>query len=91
MIDFICGEYYMICLSESKKVFGWGQGIAGIFDTMQDKYPIGSDLTCNTPRELSELDTAHRFIILKQRSYAKLHQKGILSKSFLSDDSDFNM
>ncbi|CAG9311797.1 unnamed protein product [Blepharisma stoltei] len=87
IIDFICGEYNVICLSESKKLYGWGQGVAGIFQNMQESYPVGSELICYVPRLLAEVEIAHRFIISKRSYYPKLHQKGFLSQSLL-DDSD---
>mmetsp|Transcript_10943 Transcript_10943/g.21404 ORF Transcript_10943/g.21404 Transcript_10943/m.21404 type:complete len:822 (-) Transcript_10943:56-2521(-) len=68
IIDIVCGESHVICLSQSGKLFGWGQGIAGYFDSkatsaFTETFPAGSDLVCYIPRKLVEVDIAHRFVI----------------------------
>lgn len=67
-IDIVCGESHVICLTQSGKLFGWGQGLAGVFDSkatsvFTETFPVGSDLVCYVPRRLFEADIAHRFVI----------------------------
>ncbi|CAG9316538.1 unnamed protein product [Blepharisma stoltei] len=66
IIDFICGESHIICLSQTGRLYGWGMGIAGLFKNCQNAYPVGSEIICYQPRILSELVIAHRFITPKK-------------------------
>ena len=66
VIDLTCGESSLICLTQTGNIYGWGQGVAGVFEEMEDKYPYGSELVCYVPRCLKELDIPHRFLIRKQ-------------------------
>lgn len=68
VIDIVCGESHVICLTQSGNLFGWGQGVAGVFDSKStsaftETFPTGSDLICYVPRRLAEVDIAHRFVI----------------------------
>jgi Regulator of chromosome condensation (RCC1) repeat len=63
IVDAICGESHVICVSKNGTLYGWGQGLAGIFETKGNNFPYGSDIVCYLPRRLVELDISHRIII----------------------------
>jgi X-linked retinitis pigmentosa GTPase regulator len=68
VIDIVCGESHVFCITQSGKLFGWGQGLAGLFDNKAasgfiETFPTGSDLVCYVPRRLAGVDIAHRMIV----------------------------
>lgn len=65
VVDLVCGENYAICTTLSGKVFGWGQGKAGIYSSQEKSFPVGTDMICSYPKPLAETDIAHHFVIQK--------------------------
>ncbi|OMJ84646.1 hypothetical protein SteCoe_14163 [Stentor coeruleus] len=63
IVDAVCGEAHVICVSKAGTLYGWGQGLAGIFEMRGNQFPYGSDVVCNLPRRLAELDISHRIRI----------------------------
>ena len=63
ILDLVCGEASVICLSEAGTLYGWGQGCAGIFESKGSQFPYGSDLVCYLPRKLCEIDISYRLVI----------------------------
>lgn len=64
IIDLVCGESHTMCISQNGKVFGWGQGTAGIFND-QHLYPIGTDIICFATRVIPIVKTSQEFLIAK--------------------------
>lgn len=62
ILDIICGESHMLCVTSSGKLYGWGQGIAGDFANSIE-FTNGSEIVCYVPRVLWEVEIAHRFVI----------------------------
>lgn len=64
VIDLSCGENSVICVSLACKAFAWGLGKV---DNLGDnsKFPKGSDIVCFVPRQLEEVDLAHKIIMIK--------------------------
>jgi hypothetical protein len=68
VVDIVLGESHVLCVTQSGKLYGWGQGLAGNFDNrvqsaFAETFPAGSDLVCYLPRRLAEVDIAHRMVI----------------------------
>jgi alpha-tubulin suppressor-like RCC1 family protein len=63
IVDVVCGEAHLICVSKAGTLYGWGQGFAGVFEDKSNSFPYGSDLVCYLPRRLGELDISHRIVI----------------------------
>ena len=63
ILDAVCGEASVICVSKAGTLYGWGQGCAGIFESKGSVFPYGSDLVCYLPRKLSEIDISYRVVI----------------------------
>ena len=64
IVDVVCGESHVLCVSKNGTAYGWGQGIAGIFEMKRGGiFPYGSDVVCYLPRKLVELDISHRFVV----------------------------
>ena len=63
IVEAICGESHVICVSKNGALYGWGQGIAGIFEMRSNNFPYGSEVVCYLPRKLTDLDISHRFVI----------------------------
>lgn len=63
IVDALCGESHVICISKNGNVYGWGQGLAGIFEMRGGNFPYGSDVVCYLPRKLVEFDISHRVIV----------------------------
>ena len=74
IIDIVCGESHALCISQSGKVFAWGQGIAGFFND-QALYPIGSDIISFGPRNISMLKSSSEYLFKNVNSHAKLAEK----------------
>lgn len=64
IIDLCCGENSTICVSRACKAFAWGLGKV---DNLGDssKFPKGSDIVCFVPRQLEDVDLAHKIIMIK--------------------------
>jgi alpha-tubulin suppressor-like RCC1 family protein len=62
IIDVICGESYVLAMSQNGKVFAWGQGVAGFFKD-QDLYPIGSDIICFAPRSVNYVKNTQEYLL----------------------------
>jgi alpha-tubulin suppressor-like RCC1 family protein len=62
IMDMVCGETHVICITTTGKLYGWGQGLAGRFKNRQD-FSTGSDIVCFVPRLLKEVDIVHRFVL----------------------------
>jgi hypothetical protein len=68
VVDIVLGESHVLCVTQSGKLYGWGQGLAGNFDNrvqsaFAESFPAGSDLVCYLTRRLAEVDIAHRMVI----------------------------
>ena len=64
VIDLTCGENNAICLCRSGKAFAWGLGkVENLGDFA--KFPKGSEIVCFVPRQLEEVELAHRIIMIK--------------------------
>lgn len=72
VLDVICGESHVICVTNKGNCYAWGHGVAGRFHDgekdLKDKFPPGSDLVCFVPKKLSELEITHRFLSSKVNS-----------------------
>lgn len=70
IIDLVCGECRVICLSESGNIFAWGQGTAGFFydDTL---YPFGSEIICFAPRNIPNIKLIQEYLI-STKNYEEL-------------------
>ena len=64
VLDIVCGETHVLCVTELGRVFAWGQGVVGRFEDVRN-FPKGSDIVCFVPRELCFVDIMHRFIVPK--------------------------
>lgn len=62
IMDVVCGETHVICITTTGRLYGWGQGLAGRFKNRQD-FSTGSDIVCFVPRLLKEVDIVHRFVL----------------------------
>lgn len=63
ILDAVCGEASVICVSKAGTLYGWGQGCAGIFESKGNMFPYGSDLVCYLPRKLCEIDISYRIVV----------------------------
>ena len=62
VMSIVCGELHMICFCESGKAYGWGKGIVGDFDDIEN-YQKGSEIICFFPKELKDVDIIQRVLI----------------------------
>ncbi|OMJ91358.1 hypothetical protein SteCoe_6154 [Stentor coeruleus] len=62
IIDVICSETSVICLTQSGNVYGWGRGIAGRF-LDGGNYTLGSDIICFVPRKLQGVNIVQKYLI----------------------------
>jgi alpha-tubulin suppressor-like RCC1 family protein len=62
IIDMICGESSVLCLSDSGKVTAWGQGVAGFFND-QSLYPFGSEIVCFAPRNITNVKSVQEYMM----------------------------
>ncbi|OMJ91855.1 hypothetical protein SteCoe_5531 [Stentor coeruleus] len=62
IIDIVCGESYVLAMSQNGKVFAWGQGVAGFFKD-QNLYPIGSDIICFAPRIVDYVKNTQEYLL----------------------------
>ena len=69
VLDLICGENSLICITRSGKAYGWGQGVAGRFS--EPGFQPGTDLVSFAPRLLANVDIAHRLVVPKREEKAK--------------------
>lgn len=64
VLDLICGENSVICITKSGKAHGWGQGVAGHFS--ESTFEPGTDLVSYVPKLLASVDIAHRLVVPKR-------------------------
>jgi alpha-tubulin suppressor-like RCC1 family protein len=64
VLDLICGENSLICITKSGKAHGWGQGVAGYFS--ESTFEPGTDLVSYVPKLLASVDIAHRLVVPKR-------------------------
>lgn len=62
IIDVVCGESYVLTMSQNGKVFAWGQGVAGFFGD-QELYPTGSDIICFAPRIVDYVKNTQEYLL----------------------------
>ena len=62
VVDLVCGENSVVCVSAAGRAYGWGSGVAGAFESGQ--FAAGSALVCYVPRELAEVRTPHLFRVV---------------------------
>ena len=62
IIDLVCGESRVICLSENGSVFAWGQGTAGFFYD-DNLYPFGSEIVCFAPRSIPSIKNVQEYLV----------------------------
>lgn len=81
IVDIVCGENNMICMSASCKVFGWGQGKAGVYSSQEKSVPVGTDMICSYPKLLAETDISHHFVVQKsgRKVLSSQEYRGIIS------------
>lgn len=63
VVDVVCGESRVICVTENGDVYAWGLGRAGHFSPAIHQFPTGSDLVCNSIKQLGETDIVHHILI----------------------------
>ena len=74
ILDIVCGNSFMLSISQSGNVYGWGRGITGKFYD-EELYSSGSDIICFVPRIISKFDIVQKYLIHKQNqvdSFSKI-------------------
>ena len=62
LVDFLCGDSHMFCITSTGKIFGWGKGIVGLFEDYVN-FPNESEVVSFSPKQLQNIEIAHRFIV----------------------------
>lgn len=63
VLDIVCGESRVICVTDQGVVYGWGLGRAGYFSSQSQNFATGSELVCYSPKILGEADIIHHLMI----------------------------
>lgn len=62
IIDIVCMESSVICLSQSGNIYGWGRGVVG---RLMDGggYMPGSEIICFVPRKIFDVNAVQKYLI----------------------------
>lgn len=66
VVDLVCGENNVMCISQSGAVYGWGKGITGKFIN-NEGYAQGSDIICFVPRLIPHVQTVQKYLVNKNK------------------------
>ena len=64
IIDLICGESSVLCISQSGSIYGWGKGITGNF-IENEGFSKGSDIICFVPRLIPRIQIVQKYLLRK--------------------------
>lgn len=80
IVDIVCGESSVLCISQTGSVYGWGKGITGNFiDT--EGFSKGSDIICYVPRLIPHTQIVQKYLLRKkspQSDFAEELRKKLL-------------
>lgn len=76
IVDVVCGENYALAMSQEGTVYGWGRGLAGVFEGGQ--FMKGSELVCYVPRELAEVEITQHLAVFRVKKKASAEQPSFL-------------
>lgn len=62
IVDIMCSETSVVCLTQSGNIYAWGRGIAGRF-LDGGNYTPGSDIICFVPRKLQGVNIIQKYLI----------------------------
>ncbi|OMJ85941.1 hypothetical protein SteCoe_12644 [Stentor coeruleus] len=62
IVDVVCSETSVICLTQSGNIYAWGRGVAGRF-LDSGNYVLGSDIICFVPRKVQGVNIVQKYLI----------------------------
>jgi hypothetical protein len=66
IVDLVCGESTVMCISQTGAVYGWGKGITGRF-LNNEGYAQGSDIICFVPRLIPHVQAVQKYFLQQNR------------------------
>ncbi|OMJ93787.1 hypothetical protein SteCoe_3236 [Stentor coeruleus] len=74
IVDIVCMESSVICLSQSGNVYGWGRGVVG---KLMDGggYLPGSEIICFVPRKIFDVNVVQKYLIKSDMKVDDFNEK----------------